>query len=76
MERRGVFSVVEIPWSDVASVRAVSTSTFLVTSTSGERFHVSLTADGAPEFARDALRLLPRAVLEEAPGVRTILQSC
>jgi len=76
MERRGVFSVIEIRWAEVASVRAVSMSTFLVTSTSGEHVHVSLTADGAPEFARDALRLLPRAVLDAAPGVETILRSC
>jgi hypothetical protein len=76
MERRGVFSVIEIPWTEVTSLKAVSTSTFLVSGASGSRFHISLTADGAPEFARDALRLLPRAALDEAPGVRAMLQSC
>lgn len=74
IERRGLYSSLVVNWAEVASIRAVSTTTFLVATSWGQRFHVSLAADGAPEFSADLLVRLPKAVLQQSPGVVAMLE--
>jgi hypothetical protein len=73
LERRGLISSRTIAWNEVASARAVGPRVLLITTSSGSRFHISLVADGGPEFAAVLLARLPGQVLEQGPGVKTVL---
>jgi hypothetical protein len=69
----GLFSRCELEWSQVLRVKVLELNVVELEAKAGTKCTISLMQDGGPQFAADALRLLPEGVLETSPDARAVI---
>jgi hypothetical protein len=68
----GLFSRCELEWSQVLQVKVLDLNVVELEAKAGTKCTISLMRDGGPQFAADALRLLPEGVLQTSPHARAV----